>query len=264
MVISNANLTGAVVARSMTMDLTKLYTFPEFGPEMLAEYLRPHVEAINRSVGREAITIDAREDGSQVSSRTGGGFAFGIGFRTESEDETYLRNRLEEASGIEFRASATRNRYLPHRARVHFLARGTETQAVTRCRYVKLDAGDNPALVMPAPVPQWFTSELVDGRLRELLRLRPGEKTAPERLADLNKDLALLEAELKAALGRESESARAINDLERKADNLPRSIIEATAAKSDWEKLNEQLSSQINQIYRELSRLQQAARNRRR
>jgi hypothetical protein len=259
MVQSHTDLSGAIVARTATLSLQELYKFPEYGAEALAGYLKAQVESVNRSLGYEAITTHAHEQGEQTSDRSGVGFSLGFAARGESQDESFVRNRLEDASGVEFVESAVKRRYVPHRVRVHFLARGSDRQTVTRKRYVQLDAGGLDAPVAPAPVPQWFTTDLVDRQLKELLDRLPPRRSELDRLAELQRDLAKLEAELDGLRVEQDQLAKVKGSLQQQLRDAPKRTTDLTAASARLEEANAQLTAEIKKIRDEHTKLQQAA-----
>jgi hypothetical protein len=128
--------------------------------------------------------------------------------------------RLESLTGIEFRETASRQEYVPHKVRVAYLTKGSDRQAIARCRYLQFDAGDNRTPIVPAPVPQWFTTDLVDKQLCEQYAARVRERDLSDHVRRVEARVRDLRHEIKLSRERNEGQKVVIRDLQPKVDSL--------------------------------------------
>lgn len=165
---SDALLIGTIFDPGRWMDFAAFRNaFPDFD---LAAYLRPHLRTTSKSGG--SLSLKSKGASEQTASSVSGGLGFsflGVGAQAEATSGRSQIETLQNTTGTDFRWDESSQSFVPFRIRVFRLAAGEDDRRVVQHRRVQVAQGASQTYLIPAPIPQWYCTEVVDASLERYI-----------------------------------------------------------------------------------------------
>ncbi|MBX9584047.1 MAG: hypothetical protein K2X87_27415 [Gemmataceae bacterium] len=146
------------------VNLAELKKGDEKAAEMVAAYLKPHLEQVRESFGEDksTITIDQTEVGKEIKGSVGGGLnlgfiSFGGGY-DETKKEEVLR-RLEQVTGSKWVKEMNTEKYRPHAITKLKFQSGADQVVIDESNTVFLSVSRENGYLEDSPVPVTFTTK---------------------------------------------------------------------------------------------------------